>query len=176
VADHIDDLLTRLGACSDAVAWARTQPDAETAWDTCDRGDWMLWLAGRLAGEPGSDARRPLVLAACECARLALPYVKEGELRPMRAIEAAEDWARGGATTLAQVRSAAEADYAAYTVAAYAAASAASAAYVAAAAAADAAYAAYVAAAAAARSSTLNACADIVRKHYPHPPTENANG
>ena len=36
--------------------------------------------------------------------------------------------------------------------------------------------AAYVAAAAAARSSTLNACADIVRKHYPHPPTENANG
>ena len=162
MADHIDDLLTRLGACSDAVAWARTQPDAETAWDTCDRGDWMLWLAGRLAGEPGSDARRPLVLAACECARLALPYVKEGELRPMRAIEAAEDWARGGATTLAQVRSAAEADYAAYTVAAYAAASAASA--------------AYVAAAAAARSSTLNACADIVRKHYPHPPTENANG
>ena len=55
--------------CADALKWLRTQPDAQTAWDTSQRGDWMLFHAGKLAGEPGSDGRRTLVLAACACAR-----------------------------------------------------------------------------------------------------------
>ena len=163
MADHID-ILARLGACRDAVEWAKTQPDAATAWATCERGDWMLWIAGRMSGEHGSDARRPLTLAACECARLALPRVKAGEIRPMRAIEAAEDWARGGPTTLAKVRKASADSAAAYAV--YAAAYAV---YAAAYAAADS------AAADSARSSTLKACANIVRKHYPKPPKENVH-
>ena len=94
--------LEALGACREAVEWsAQYGDDFQRAWNECHRGDWMLWLAGRLAGEPGSDARRPLVLAACECARLALPYVKEGELRPMRSglPRARADKLRGTSTT-----------------------------------------------------------------------------
>ena len=34
--------------CADALAWLRTQPDAQTAWDKSERGDWMLYHAGRL--------------------------------------------------------------------------------------------------------------------------------
>ena len=137
----------------------------------------MLYHAGKLAGEPGSDARRPLVLAACECARLVLPRVKAGESRPLLAIEAAERWARGGdgAPTLQEVRraadaayAAADAAYAAYDAAYDAAYAAAYAAYAAADAAYDAADAA--AAAEAARAKTLAICADIVRKHYPKVP------
>lgn len=38
--------------------------------------------------------RRVAVWCAAQCARTALQYVPEGELRPLRAIEAAEAWAR----------------------------------------------------------------------------------
>ena len=160
------DKLRKLHACSDAVEWAETQADPQTAWDGCERADWMLWLCGKLSGEPGSEARKPLVLAACECARLALKHVPKDEHRPLKAIETAEAWARNEGPTLDDVRyaaAAADAAYAAY--AAYADAADAAAAY--------AAYAAYADAAdadAAARRVVLNQCADIVRKHYPKAP------
>ena len=176
------DRLNELGACSEAIEWCRGR---EAAWDACERGDWMLWLCGRLAGPPGSDSRKPLVLAACECARLSLHLVPAGEDRPRRAIETAEAWCRGEAT-LDQVRRAATAAATAagwaagWAAADAAAAAAADAAYAAAAAAADwapdaaAAAAADAAAAAvaafvadAAFASTLKQCADIVRRHYP---------
>ena len=180
---HWADALTYT-PCDDALEWLRTQPDAQTAWDKSERGDWMLYHAEKLAGEPGSDARRPLVLAACACARLALPYVKKGELRPLKTIETAERWARGeaNAPSLEEVRRAAAAAYAAYAAYAYAAyadaayadaaAAAAAAAYAADAAAAyaaDAAYAAAYAADAAARKRVLAQCADIVRATLPCP-------
>ena len=147
-ADHdwVDDLRA-LSACNEAIDYAKEFATAQEAWDACERGDWMLWWYGRVAGPPGHDSRRPLVLAACECARLALHLVPEGEERPLVAIQTAEAWARGrdGAPSLDEVRSAsaaADAD--------------ASAAY--------------------ARAETLKTCADIVRKHYPRPPaTKGAN-
>ena len=104
----------------------------------------MLWLLGRLSGKPESESRKKLVLAACQCARLALPYVKKGEARPLKAIETAEAWARGEAgITLGDVRKAAAAAYAAYAASAVAYA---------------------------ARVSTLRECADIVRQSYPVAP------
>src|SRR3990172_13270472 len=81
--------------CSDAHEWLRTQPDAQTAWNKSNRGDWMLYHAGKLAGESGSDAHRLLVLTACAGARLSLPFIRNGELRPLVAITTAERWARG---------------------------------------------------------------------------------
>jgi hypothetical protein len=115
-------------------------------------------------------------MAACACARLALPHAKDGAARA--AIEMAEAWCRGEAT-VEQVRAAyaaadAAAAYAyaatdAAGAAAYAAAYAAAAAAYAAADAADAAAAA-AADAAAARAATLRQCADIVRKHRPVAP------
>jgi hypothetical protein len=129
----------------------------------------LLWIAVRL----GTD-RRAIVAAACECARLALRFVPDGELRPAVAIETAERWTRGEAT-LAEVRHAADAAYdaaaATYAAAANAAYAAADAAYAAAHAdsadsAANSAVAAYTEDA---RAKTLRRCATIVRRHINRP-------
>ena len=183
--------LKDLRACEEAVEYAAQFPDLQSAWDACERGAWMLWLAGRYSGEPGGEGRRPLVLAACACARLSLVHVPQGELRPLKAIETAEAWVRGDATP-EQVRASAEAAWAAAAeaarasaswAAAWAAASAAeaeasarasapwAAAWAASSAAAAAAASASAAWAAAARDETLKTCADIVRQFYPQAPT-----
>jgi hypothetical protein len=142
------DKLVEMDACEEAVWWARGYASPQAAWAACERGDWMLWLAGRLAGEPHSAARKRLVLAACACVRLALEYVPRGEARPRTAVETAERWARDeGGVTLQDVRAAA--------AAAYAAAAAAAAAY---------------ASASAARIAMLARCATVVRDCYPTPP------
>jgi hypothetical protein len=72
------DLISHLCPCEEAIAWLRTQPaDIVTAWNACERADWLLWLAGRAGVEPPL-----LVLAACDCARTALRFVPAGEDRP----------------------------------------------------------------------------------------------
>ena len=168
------DQLDSLFACPDALEWLREQrhPTLATAWAECERGDWMLWLAGRLAGPQGSDARRPLTLAACECARLSLPRweaLHANDRRPHVAIETAEAWARGGdgAPSLDEVRRAAYATYA--YASAYACASACACAY--ASTSVDArADSATAAASDSDRACYLAKCADIVRRYYPTPP------
>lgn len=157
----IKDRLVEMGACHEAVAWADPYQDPAFAWAECQRGDWMLWVLGRLSVD-----REDLVLAACECARLALPHARGPEA--LAAIEAAEGWA-AGRVVMDDLRCAYA--FAAFADAANAAAS--SAAYAANAAFAYAAnvasYASYAAydACAAARESTLATCADIVRRHFP---------
>lgn len=179
---HWTDGLVSLGACNEAVRWAGGYDSLAEAWQRCQRGDHMLWLAGRLAGPPGDDSRRPLVLAACECAELSLPLIRDDNVRPVAeaTIQTAQAWAHGEATIEdvrvaqreccnAAAAAAANAAYAAGAAAAAAdAANDANAAYAAsyAAAAADAAYAADVS-----RDHILAHCADIVRRHYPTPPT-----
>ncbi|MCX6553157.1 MAG: hypothetical protein NTY02_19510 [Acidobacteria bacterium] len=126
---HWSDRLVTMGACTDAVAWARTQPNLTTAWARCERGDWMLWLAGRRIGKQGSMAHRRVVTAASACARMALPTYEQRypeDKRPRTAILSAERWAR---VPSEKNRVAA---YAAADAAAYAAAYAAYAAYAAA--------------------------------------------
>ncbi len=156
-------LFTRLDACHEAREWAAGKT-LEQAWAECPRGDWMLWLAGMLDVD-----RKVLVRAACACARLALPHVPAGELRPLKSIEAAEAWTRGEAT-IEDVRAAADAAWAA-AWAASAAAGAASAAANAARAAEEEAWAAACAAAwtaagawGAALASKFAECAEIVRE------------
>jgi hypothetical protein len=58
----------------------------------------MLWLLAKMEGEDGWPDRKVIVLAACDCAELALKYVPEGENRPRKAIETARKWAPGKAT------------------------------------------------------------------------------
>lgn len=140
----LDRMLVKHCACAEAREWAKPYKTLSDAWAACERGDWMLWLAA----QAGLCSRQELVLAACACARLALPHVPDGEVRPLRAIETAEAWARGD-TGVEVVCLAAHAAYAAY---AYDAADAA----------------AYAADATAyawrkTRSETLKRCADIVR-------------
>ena len=163
------ETLIRLGACAKPLEWLAL-PENEgkspaDLWETCPRGGWLLWLAVKL----GVD-RNLVTLAACDCARLALPFVPDGEDRPRLCIEITEAFTRGEATQ-EQVRVAAYATDAAAEAAAPAAKSAAYAA-------ANAAYAAvcsgvcansaadsadYAATYAAARSETLAECADLVR-------------
>ena len=37
-------ILSRLGACPEARAWAKDYPDLQSAWTACQRSNWMLWL------------------------------------------------------------------------------------------------------------------------------------
>ena len=194
--------LKKLNAYSEAIEWVKTQKTPQEAWDLCERGDWMLWFAGKLSGKPESNSRKILVLAACKCTRLVLKYIKKGEKRPLKAIQTAEAWAKNKKdVSLCDVKKAAytavadaavadadadadaDAAYTATDAAAYAAAyaaytAAAYAAYTAVADADAAAYAAYAAAAAAAdavyavRQKTLKKCADIVREFYPTIPSK----
>ena len=128
-------LLCDIGACVEAREWAKGKSLADV-WKQCERGDWLLWLCGRMADKDGWPTRREVVLAACACAETALKYVKAGEERPRIAIETARKWTRGEAN-LDEVRAAAaayaayaaDAAYAAYAASAAAAAYAASAAY-----------------------------------------------
>jgi len=134
--------LKTLNACESAVRWVGRR-GIERAWTECDRGDWMLWLAGRVC-EKDSDLHRLVVRAAVECARPALKHVPKGEKRPAEALRVALAWTKGKATS-EQVRAAAAAASAAAAAASAAAASAADSA---------AAYAAYAAAAAAAAAAS----------------------
>ena len=36
--------------CADAITWLNTQRDAATAWQNCQRGDWMWWTLRFLPG------------------------------------------------------------------------------------------------------------------------------
>jgi len=201
----LSELLVPLGACIEAVEWAKKYRTGNAAWKACKRGDWMLWYCGKNAGPVGDERRKLLVLAACECARLALPIWQRrypDDKRVEICLDTAEKWARNEATlealqvsrrncyaSYAAAFSAAYASadaaafsaaYASADAAAYASADAAASAAAYASSAADAsAYAAasYAAAAAAYaayasdRSKVLTQCSDIVRKHYPNPPT-----
>ena len=167
--------LKSLGACNEAIEWTEDNniTTLTEAWAKCERGDWMLWFAGKLSGEPEGAKRKVLVLAACECARLALPYAKSPTA--LACIETAEQWARGEAT-IEQVRESYNASYNAAACASYAdcasynAASCASYASCAAYNASCAAYDAASAADTAKRTEPLKQCADIARKHYPKTP------
>jgi len=159
--------LEAMNACSEATEWVAHRGIVK-AWRECPRGDWMLWLAGRLDID-----RKLLVMAACDCAETALQYVPDGEDRPAKCIQVTRNWCEGTAT-IEDVRAArgdADAAYAAAAdAAAYAAAyaAAADAAAAAAYAAADADY-AYAADASpyAGRGPALLTCADLVRKRIP---------
>jgi len=175
-----EQILTNLGACSEAVKWASKYRTPKAAWKACERGDWMLWYAGRRAGPVGDPRRRRLMGAAAACARLALPIWQKHnpkDERVEKCLDACDDYAKGSVND-AQLAAAGAAAWAAARAAARAAAV--DAAWAAARAAAgdaagdaawDAAWAAAGAAAgAAARDATLKRCADLDREHYPEVP------
>jgi hypothetical protein len=182
--------LIKLDACHEAIKWAR-EKSIQEIWDTCHRGDWMLWLFKRTNPEQLQELTR----AKAHCALTVRHLMKDK--RSINACEVALKFADGLATREeldaaydAAAAAAAAAAYAyaayaaaaAYAYAAYAAAAAADA-YAAAAAAADAAYAyaayAYAAAAAAdadaadaadaTRIKNQKETADICRKYLPIP-------
>jgi hypothetical protein len=168
---HWSDGLARINACSDAIKWASTQPDLDTAWRECKRGDWMLWLIGKTnPSAPWSDERKPIVACCVEIAATTLKYCDDDTIMAaIWCIDAAERWTRGEAK-----QDEVEASYAA-SDSAYAAASSSAASSAAAYAAASSAYAATISSASAVSASaasakSLSQAAKIVRKHFPNPP------
>ena len=80
--------LIALRACSEAVAWVGEQTLVE-AYATCERADWILWLAWKLPIGTHQD----LVSIAAWCARRTLPHAGNGLATCEAAIEVAERWA-----------------------------------------------------------------------------------
>ena len=159
-------ILCKQHACREAIAWVDDKTPY-AAWRLCNRGDWLLWVAAKLAVD-----RKLVVLAACDCAERSMQYVMAGEDRPRMAIETARRWCDGRAS-LNEVRTAAyaasDASYAASDADDTSAFYASNASYASAYAASYAAYAAFYAAsnaddAFAAFDNTLAECAKIVRR------------
>jgi hypothetical protein len=146
------ELLIKLNACESAREWAGDMP-IEKVVATCDRGDWLLWLAKRV------DADFQLfTLAKGHCANTVRHLMKDD--RSINAVDVAIAFGEGKATR-EELDAAAAAAYTAYATA-YAAATAATA-YAAAYAAASAA--SYAAAAHDDYAANLQQTADICRKY-----------
>ena len=79
--------INHLHPCAEAAEWLETQPDVATAWNCCQRGDWMMWLLTNLP-----TPKDVSVTLAIRFARSVLHLVPAGEERPRLAIEAAERW------------------------------------------------------------------------------------
>jgi hypothetical protein len=167
--ENFKEKLVELNACSEAIEWVGNK-SFTVAWETCERGDWMLWLSKAVEHD-----KRQRVLAAGHCANLVRHLMTD--VHSTNAVDVAILFGEGKATEQDLAYAAASASYAAY--AAYAAASASYAA--------SAAYASYAAAAAAAAASSASSasaasaassasyasarfdifkkCADICRKY-----------
>lgn len=163
VKQNVSAIIRRLGACEDAVKWAKGFTSLKEAYESCKRGDHLLWLAYTIIGPTReTEAGKALWLARADCAATSLKYYERkypGNSRVRDCIKGIRAYARGkiDENRLKELRTAAyaaatlaDADAVADTVA----------------------YAAYFAAAAAAfaaadlsHSESLARSADIVRKH-----------
>ena len=169
--EKLIEQLKKWDACAEGIKHAEKYTSFKTLWSECERGDWMLWLIGKLA-KGNLTLRKRLVLVACKCARLSLTSLPDGEDRPLKAVETAEQWARGedgvsledvSKASAYAVRADAYAAYAAYAArAATYAATYADATY-----AADAIYATYAARAdKKARAEALAQCTEFAREEF----------
>jgi len=153
--------LKKLNACKEAIFYVQTQKSPAKAWNNCERGDWMLWLAKRMNVDD-----KKLTMAKAMCTKQVKHLMKNQ--RSKDALQACFDYANGKITKkeLNIAAYAAAYDYAAaYADAAYAATYAADAAYAAAYFATNAADAATNVIANAARISSLKKSADICREY-----------
>ena len=147
--------------CADGLLFAKSCGfDFVKIYNTCERGDWMIWLLRRT----GKINKFQSVKIAIECAEHVLPIFEKkypDDKRPRNSIQASRAWLNNP-TEANRSADAYAADAAAYAAAAAAYAAAAYAAAYAAAAASDA-----DAASDAARANMRAHCCEIVRKHLP---------
>jgi hypothetical protein len=83
--------LERLNACSDAVEYVETQKSPALAWQNCDRGDWMLWMAKKLNVDD-----RLLTLAKATCSNQVRHLMKDQQSTD--ALDACFRYAKGEIT------------------------------------------------------------------------------
>ena len=128
--DEIKEFCEKHGACADGRQWALTHPSMEAVFDSCERGDWMMWMLR----EHGALDKPTSVKLACEFALRVLPNyeAKYNRNEPRTAIKAALRWLEdqteeNASASSAAASAAASAAYRAADSAAYSAYSAASA-------------------------------------------------
>ena len=94
-------------ACLAAVEYRKQFDTFEQAWNACERGDWMLWIAAKV----GVD-KRILTLAKGLCAETVIHLMKDE--RSIKAVKTAIAYGKGEATDEELPAAAADADAAAY--------------------------------------------------------------
>jgi len=97
---NLKSLLSKLGACKEAVDWCNSKELAE-AWETCERPDWMLWLCGNMCGKEGWPTKQEIVFVACLIAEDVLPIYENkypNDRRVRNCIEVTRKWAKSEAT------------------------------------------------------------------------------
>ena len=146
--------LDKFCPCSVARKWMKSQKNATEAWNNCERGDWMLWIAKKLNVD-----NRKLTMAKAMCAKQVDHLMKDQ--RSKDAIQACIDYFNG-LITREELNTAYAYAYAAARAAYARADAAADAADAAAYAYARAAYAAYTTDA---RMASLKRSADICREY-----------
>ena len=87
----LKEKLTEINACGPAIKWVGDM-DFATAWQTCERGDWMLWLMQKAK----LCDMRTLTLAKARCAETVKRLMKDP--RSLAALQAAFDFAEGRIT------------------------------------------------------------------------------
>jgi len=103
---HLNWLQTKK-ACKESISWIQQNniQSLEEAWNDCERGDWLFWMATKL----GIDERK-LVLCAALCAHTVVQHIEDARSRD--AVRVAFLWGRGKATD-EELSSAREATWAA---------------------------------------------------------------
>lgn len=96
-ADAVREFV-RMSAPPDMTEWLKTQPDWETAWKTCKRGDILMWVAGNWAEERGSLSHKQHAGLAVRCARLVSHLIPENWDSPHRGLKLVEEYAFGKAS------------------------------------------------------------------------------
>ncbi len=84
--------LKELKACDEAIKYSLNFDTSQEAWDNCNRGDWMAWMAGKHAGLPWSEKRKKLVLVSCKFTRLVWDKLPQAS---KDCVELFEQWAGG---------------------------------------------------------------------------------
>jgi hypothetical protein len=98
-ANEFSFLLQKAGARDAALTWAQGKTFLEF-WVTCHIGNWMLALAGFMAGQPGWPTKQQVSLAACKCAETAIKYAPIGANLPRSMVGTVEKWICGEASDL----------------------------------------------------------------------------
>lgn len=80
-------------ACDPSIQWIEEKniQSLEEAWNICERGDWLLWMAARLKID-----KRKLVLCAALYAHTIVQHMEDARSRD--AVRIAFLWGRGKAT------------------------------------------------------------------------------
>jgi len=89
---HLNWLQTN-EACKESISWIQQNniQSLKEAWNACERGDWLFWMATKL----GIDERK-LALCAALCAHTVVQHMEDARSRD--AVRVAFLWGRGKAT------------------------------------------------------------------------------